>query len=146
MWANTTTWLFNEADNVDEFTAKGLTATDCEMLDVGGNDGVVVSVVIGCVVVVVGAVVVVEVVGFTVVVVVVVVVVVGALAVVVVVGALVVVVVVGGFVVVVEGGGDVVVVTGLEAPAPYSATQSTCSDSDDPDVGHAQPAAHQVCC
>jgi hypothetical protein len=150
VWANTTTWLFNEADNVDEFTAKGLTATDCEMLDVGGNDGGIVSVVIGCVVVVVGAVVVVVVVGFTVVVVVVAVVVVvvavGALVVVVVVGALVVVVVAAGLVVVVEGGGDVVVVTGLEAPAPYSATQSTCSDSDDPDVGHAQPAAHHVCC
>jgi hypothetical protein len=150
--ANTTTWLLNEDDSADEFSAKGLTATDCESLVVGGDDGgivsvEIVSVVIGCVVVVVG-------VGFTVVVVVVVgalvvVVVVGALVVVVVVGALVVVVVVaaGGFaVVVVVGGGDVVVVTGLEAPAVYSATQSTCSDSDEPDAGHAQPAAHQVCC
>jgi hypothetical protein len=161
--ANTTTWLLNEDDSADEFSAKGLTATDCESLVVGGDDGgivsvEIVSVVIGCVVVVVGGLVVV-VAGFTVVVVVgalvvvvvgfTVVVVVGALVVVVVVGALVVVVVVaaGGFaVVVVVGGGDVVVVTGLEAPAVYSATQSTCSDSDEPDAGHAQPAAHQVCC
>jgi hypothetical protein len=136
VWANTTTWLFNEVDNAAEFTAKGLTATDCETADVGGDVDGIVSVVIGCVVVVVGDVVVVVVVGD------VVVVVVGDVDVVV---DLVVVVVVGDFVVVVVVG-DVVVVTGLEVPAVYSATQSTCNEVDDPVAGQAQPAAHQVSC
>lgn len=131
MRANTFTWPINEDDNAAEFTAKGLTATDCETPDVGGDDGIV-SVVIGCVVVVVGLVVVV--VGD-----------VGDLVVVVVVGGFVV-VVVDCFVVVVVFGGDVVVVTGLEAPAVYSATQSTCSDAVCDAVGHPQPFAHQVCC
>ena len=143
VWANPATWLFNDVDNAAEFTAKGLTATDCETFVVGGVG--IVCVVTGWVVVVTGVVVVVVVGAF-------VVVVVGAFVVVVVVGAFVVVVVVGAFVVVVVGvvvvvtGGDVVVVTGLEAPAVYSATQSTCSEFVSDAVGHPQPLAHQVCC